>query len=85
MADSTRDRDRDGRRGAYPDSRASVDKNRAKESPALDLSPYAGRWVAVVNGRVVAVGQTARDALLAAYYQRLKDEPALIWIPTAEQ
>ncbi len=53
-----------------------------KENLSLDLSPYAGRWVAVVKGRVVAVGETAREALLAARYQCVKDEPSLIWIPS---
>lgn len=49
----------------------------------FDLTSYAGCWVAVVQGRVVAIGKTAREALLAARYQRLKEEPALIWVPKA--
>ncbi len=52
-----------------------------KENVSLDLSPYTGRWVAVVRGRVTGVGETAREALLAARYQCLKEEPSLIWVP----
>ncbi len=52
------------------------------EEAALDVSPYAGHWIAVLKGRVVAVGETAREALLAARYQCVKDEPALIWVST---
>ncbi len=51
----------------------------------LDLTPYAGCWVAVVNGRVAAIGKTAQEALLAARYHYLKDEPALIWVPAVEK
>jgi hypothetical protein len=51
------------------------------QKSSLDLSAYAGHWVAVVNGRVTGFGRTAREALLASRYQRLKEEPSLIWVP----
>ncbi len=57
-------------------------KGTAKDGNSLDLSAYAGHWVAVARGRVTAVGETAREALLAARYQCLKDDPSLIWVPT---
>ena len=52
-----------------------------KKNRSVDLSPYAGDWVALVNGRVVGIAKTAHEALLAARYQRLKEEPSLIWVP----
>ncbi len=44
----------------------------------LDLRPYAGLWIAVVDGRVAGVGRTARAARLAARRNRPKDEPLLL-------
>ena len=78
MANPPCDRDGYGCRGAHSDTREGI---KGKDFP-FDLAPYARCWVAVVNGRVVAIGKTAREALLAARYQRLKEEPALIWVPT---
>ncbi len=47
----------------------------------LDLSPYAGRWVAIVRGQITGVGLTERDARLASKFQRPKEEPRLVWVP----
>jgi len=47
----------------------------------LDLSPYAGRWVAIIRGRVAGVGFTAAQARLAAKRNRPKEEPELIFVP----
>jgi len=40
-----------------------------------DLRPYAGRWVALVGGRVAGVGLTAKEARMAAKLSRPKEEP----------
>jgi hypothetical protein len=47
----------------------------------LDLSPYAGRWVAIVRNRIVASAETAHAVLLHFREARLKDEPILRFIP----
>lgn len=47
----------------------------------LDLSDYAGCWVAIVRGRIVAVGATAYETLLNCRAMRLKDEPILRYLP----
>jgi poly(A) polymerase len=46
----------------------------------LDLSPYAGRWVAVVRGQVAGVGRTAEDARRAAQSSRPKEKSELRFI-----
>ena len=45
-----------------------------------DLSPYLGRWVAIVRGRVTGVGATATQAYLASKIQREKEEPIVIFV-----
>ena len=52
--------------------------------PPLDLTPYAGRWVAVVRGSVTGVGETEKEARLASKHQRPKDEPRVIWVPQTQ-
>ena len=55
-----------------------------KKSPRLqrlDLRPYAGRWVALVKGRVTGVGLTADDARIAAKLSRPKEEPVVRFVP----
>ncbi len=52
---------------------------------SIDLSPYAGRWVAVVRGRVAGVGHTERAALLAAKRCRPKEEPTILFVPSATE
>ncbi|MDH7487127.1 MAG: HD domain-containing protein [Anaerolineae bacterium] len=49
---------------------------------SLDLTPYAGRWVAVVRGRVAGVGVTERAARLAAKRCRPKEEPTVLFVPS---
>ena len=46
----------------------------------IDLSPYLGRWVAIVRGRVSGVGATAMQAYLASKTQREKEEPMVIYV-----
>jgi putative nucleotidyltransferase with HDIG domain len=45
-----------------------------------DLTPYAGRWVAIVRGRVVGVGLTPEEARLVAKRNRHKEEPTLLFV-----
>ena len=48
------------------------------------LAPYAGRWVALVRGRVTGVGWTADEARQAARRSRSKEEPQVIFVPAVE-
>jgi hypothetical protein len=47
----------------------------------LDLTPYGGRWVAMVRGSVTGVGMTAQAARLASKHQRPKEEPVVVFVP----
>jgi len=49
-----------------------------------DLAPYAGRWVALVRGRVAGVGWTSKQAQQAAKRNRAKDEAHVIFVPAVE-
>ncbi len=46
-----------------------------------NLRPYAGRWVALVQGRVAGVGLTAEAAQIAAQLSRPKEKPQVIFVP----
>jgi hypothetical protein len=48
----------------------------------VDLAPYAGRWVALVDGRVAGVGWTAAEARRAAQVSRPKEEPRVVLVTT---
>jgi hypothetical protein len=50
----------------------------------LDLSPYAGRWVALIGDAVVGVGWTEEEARRAAKRSRPKEEPEVIFVPVVE-
>ena len=52
--------------------------------PEVDLRPYAGRWVALVNGHVAGVGFTADEARTAAKLSRPKEEPEVRFISEAQ-
>jgi hypothetical protein len=57
-------------------------------SPQIDpeaLAPYAGRWVALVRGRVTGVGWTRDEALRAARRNLPKALPELMFVPAAEE
>ena len=45
-----------------------------------DLSPYAGRWVALIRDRVVGQGGTPEQALLAAGNTRHKETPKVKYV-----
>ncbi len=44
-------------------------------------SPYAGRWVAILRGRVVAQGGTPQQALRASQSSRFKEKPEIRFMP----
>lgn len=44
-------------------------------------SPYAGRWVARLRGRIIAQGGTPEQALHAAQISRHKEKPEIIYMP----
>lgn len=46
-------------------------------------SPYAGRWVARVRGKIVAQGGTPEQALQSAKKIRHKERPEIIYIPAS--
>ncbi len=48
---------------------------------SLDLTPYAGRWVALTRGRVSGVGRTADEARRLAKRNRPKEEPEVLFVP----
>lgn len=50
-------------------------------SETAPSSPYAGRWVARVRGRIVAQGGTPEQALHAAQLSRHKEKPEIIYMP----
>ncbi len=55
---------------------------RGKSFEKPDLRPYAGRWVAVIRGRVVGQGGTPDQAIQAAKMMRHKETPEVMSIPT---
>ncbi len=46
----------------------------------IDLTPYAGRWIAIVRGQITGVGSTERAARLASKHQRPKEEPRVVFV-----
>jgi len=51
--------------------------------PETDLSPYEGKWVALVRGVVAGVGANAEAALRAARRSRPREEPTVIRVRRA--
>ena len=51
------------------------------DSSEKTSSPYAGRWVARVRGRIIAQGGTPEQALHAAQISRHKEKPEIIYMP----
>ncbi len=47
----------------------------------ISSSPYAGRWIARLHGRVVAQGATAEEARRAAQALRYKETPEIVYMP----
>jgi len=53
----------------------------AGNSESTPASPYAGRWVARVRGRIIAQGGTPEQALHAAQLSRHKERPEILYMP----
>src|SRR5215218_3812723 len=51
------------------------------DSSEKTSSPYAGRWVARLRGRIIAQGGTPEQALHAAQLSRHKEKPEIIYMP----
>ena len=51
------------------------------DKKAQNASPYAGRWVARMQGRIIAHGGTPEQALIAAQKSRHKERPEIIYMP----
>jgi putative nucleotidyltransferase with HDIG domain len=47
----------------------------------VPVSPYAGRWVARLHGKIIAQGGTPEQALRAAQTSRPKERPEIIFMP----
>ena len=58
----------------------TTDEQPAHTDP-MPASPYAGRWVARVRGRIIAQGGTPEQALRAAQSTRHKEKPEIIYMP----
>ncbi len=48
-----------------------------------EFEEYAGRWIAVLHGRVVAVGKTCDQARIGARLACPREEPLLVQVPQA--
>jgi len=54
-----------------------------KERPnSRSPSPYAGRWVARLRGKVIAQGNTPEEARRAAQTHRHKESPEIVFMPS---
>lgn len=54
-----------------------------KEQPdSQSVSPYAGRWVARLRGKVIAQGSTPEEARRAAQTHRHKESPEIVFMPS---
>ena len=59
------------------------EKNPVKAKAQTPESPYAGRWVARVRGKIIAQGGTPEQALRAAQKSRHKEKPEIIFMPVS--
>jgi tRNA nucleotidyltransferase/poly(A) polymerase len=59
-----------------------TDKNGPPD--AQSASPYAGRWVARLRGKVIAQGNTAEEARRAALTHRHKESPEIVFMPSLD-
>jgi hypothetical protein len=46
----------------------------------LDLAPYAGRWVAIVQEQVAGVGLSPAEARRLAKRNRPREEPMVVFV-----
>ena len=59
-----------------------TDKNGRPD--AQSASPYAGRWVALLRGKVIAQGNTPEEARRAALTHRHKESPEIVFMPSLD-
>jgi hypothetical protein len=52
----------------------------APSTDGLDLAPYAGRWIAIVQGRVAGVGLSSKEARRLAKRNRPREEPVIVFV-----
>jgi hypothetical protein len=52
----------------------------AASTDELDLAPYAGRWIAIVRGRVAGVGLSPEEARCLAKRNRPREEPVIVFV-----
>lgn len=52
----------------------------AASTEKLDLAPYAGRWIAIVRGRVAGVGLSPEEARRLAKRNRPREEPVIVFV-----
>jgi len=57
------------------------EKNPVTTDEQTPTSPYAGRWVARLRGKIIAQGGTPEQALRAAQKSRHKEKPEIIFMP----
>ena len=53
----------------------------SEEELAQNPSPYAGRWVARLQGKIIAHGGTPDQARFAAQKSRYKEKPEILYMP----
>jgi len=56
--------------------------NQEEQSDTNPASPYAGRWVARLQGKVIAQGNTPEEARRAAQTHRHKESPEIVFMPS---
>ena len=53
-----------------------------KQPDSGHASPYAGRWVARLRGKIIAQGNTPEEARRAAQTHRHKESPEIVFMPS---
>jgi len=52
----------------------------AASTDDLDLTPYTGRWIAIVRGQLVGVGLSPEEARRLAKRNRPKEEAVVVFV-----
>lgn len=52
----------------------------AASTDDLDLTPYTGRWIAIVRGQVAGVGLSREEARRLAKRNRPKEEAVVVFV-----
>lgn len=56
----------------------------AASTDDLDLTPYTGRWIAIVRGQVAGVGLSPEEARRLAKHNRPKEEAMIVFVSGEE-